>query len=140
MDRIHQPHPQPSPAQQRQTRHALTALAHTTPHRRRVIQSAAEDYLSQIDRRRLPIGWNVPIADDRYNRVDAYRLRRGDTFARMLGISCTASDDRLPDTARAVLAVLDAPVARLVARAEATGQPAAVALLHMTLVRSAVTT
>jgi hypothetical protein len=106
-------------------------LATTPPGRRRVIQAAAEEYLSQIERHRLPLGWNQPITDDRYNRVDAYRMRRGDVFARMLGIACQPSDADLPDTARAVLAGINAPVAELTARAEATRQPVAVALLHV---------
>src|SRR6478735_5098228 len=37
----------PADAANRQARHALTALARTTPGRRRVIQAAAEEYLSQ---------------------------------------------------------------------------------------------
>ncbi|MGW4256908.1 hypothetical protein [Streptomyces californicus] len=115
----------------RQTSHALTMLAATTPGRRRVIQAAAEEYLSQIDRDRLPLGYDVPITDDHYNRVDAYRMRGGRTFARMLGIACQPSDPQLPDTARAVLAAITAPVDRLTERAATTGQPAAVALLHI---------
>lgn len=114
-----------------QTRHALTALNRTTTGRRRVIQAAAEEYLSQVDRRRLPMGWVQPITDDRFNRVDAYRMRRGDLFARMLGIACRPSDPQLPDTARAVLAELNATVDQLTARAMATGQPNAVALVHL---------
>lgn len=115
----------------RQTRHALTALAALTPGRRRVVQATAEEYLSQIEHRSLPIGWNRPITGDRYNRVDAYRHRRGHIFARMLGIACQPQDPHLPDTARAVLAAIDAPVAELVARAQTTGHPGLVALLHI---------
>ncbi|MEU3976869.1 hypothetical protein [Streptomyces bacillaris] len=115
----------------RQTAHALTALATLTPGRRRVIQAAAEEYLSQIDRHRLPLGYDLPITLDHSNRADAYRMRRGETFARMLGISCQPSDADLPDTARAVLATINAPVDQLTARATATGQPAAIALLHL---------
>lgn len=115
----------------RQTRHALAMLATTTPGRRRAIHAAAKEYLSQIDRRQLPMGYDVPITDDRHNRGDAYRMRRGDVFARMLGISCSASDPQLPDTARAALAAISVPVDQLSARAEATGQPAAVAFLHL---------
>ncbi|WP_405699115.1 hypothetical protein OG209_05335 [Streptomyces sp. NBC_01383] len=114
-----------------QTRHALAMLATTAPGRRRVIQAAAEEYLSQIERRRLPLGWNIPITDDRYNRVDAYRMRRGEVFARMLGISCQPSDAQLPDTARAVLAAIDATPQHLADLAQVTGQPALVALLHL---------
>lgn len=115
----------------RQTRHALAMLATTTPGRRRVIQAAAEEYLSQIDRRRLPMGYDVPITLDHSNRADAYRMRRGDVFARMLGISCQPSDADLPDTARAVLAAINTTVTQLSAHAEVTGQPAAVAFLHI---------
>ncbi|MFE7485486.1 hypothetical protein [Streptomyces sp. NPDC057552] len=104
-------------------------LTKTTPGRRRYIQAAAEEYLSQIDRRRLPVGYDVPITGDRDNRIDAYRMRRGDVFARMLGISCTASDPQLPDTARAVLAQIDAPVCQLVQAAVESGSPELVALL-----------
>ncbi|MER6607355.1 hypothetical protein ABT282_15935 [Streptomyces sp. NPDC000927] len=118
-------------ADQRQTRHALAALAHTTPGRRRLIAAYAEEYLSQVERRRLPLGWNVPITDDHYNRVDAYRHRRGDAFASMLGIACRASDPRLPDTARAVIDAVDAPVRKLIATAVATGQPNLIAALYI---------
>lgn len=123
MDRIH--------ALTRQTSHALAMLATTTPGRRRVIQAAAEGYLAQVDRRRLPLGYDLPITSDHSNRADAYRMRRGETFARMLGISCSPSDANLPDTARAVLAAIDAPVTELTDRAEATGQPVLVAMLHL---------
>ncbi|MCX5158109.1 hypothetical protein OOK39_02185 [Streptomyces sp. NBC_00264] len=121
----------PAAADNRQARHALTALVRTTPGRRRVIQAAAEEYLSQIDRRRLPLGWGQPITDDHFNRADAYEMRRGNAFARMLGISCRPSDPQLPDTARAVLAAIDAAPRRLTDLARTTGQPALVALLHM---------
>ncbi|MBV7671396.1 hypothetical protein STHAL_18260 [Streptomyces halstedii] len=115
----------------RQTRHALTALASLTPGRRRVVQAAAEEYLSQIEHRRLPIGYTQPITSDRYNRIDAYHMRRGHIFARMLGIACQPQDADLPDTARAVLAAINAPVAELTARAQTTGHPGLVALLHI---------
>ncbi|MEU8623271.1 hypothetical protein [Streptomyces sp. NPDC048669] len=114
-----------------QARHALAMLATTAPGRRRVIQAAAEEYLSQIDGHRLPVGWNQPITDDRYNRVDAYRMRQGGTFARMLGIACQPSDAQLPDTARAILAAIDATPQRLADLARVTGQPGLVALLHL---------
>jgi hypothetical protein len=120
-----------TPTQTRQTRHALTALTHTTPGRRRIIQAAADNYLSQIDRRRLPVGYNQPIIDDRANHADAYRMRQGDTFARMLGIACHPADEHLPDTARAVLATIDAPVRELTAAAYASGQPVLVAVLWL---------
>ncbi|MCX4799628.1 hypothetical protein OG497_37875 [Streptomyces sp. NBC_01242] len=114
-----------------QTRHALTMVPTLTPGRRRVVQAAAAEYLSQVERRRLPLGWGQPITDDHSNRADAYHMRRGHVFALMLGISCRSSDAQLPDTARAVLAAIEAPVMKLTARAEATGQPAAIALLHI---------
>ncbi|WP_432111386.1 hypothetical protein [Streptomyces sp. YPW6] len=123
--------PRTSAPASRQTRHALTALTTLTPGRRHVIQAAAEEYLSQVDRRRLPMGYDLPITLDHSNRADAYRMRRGDTFARMLGISCQPSDADLPNTARAVLAAINAPVDRLTARAATTGQPTAIALLHI---------
>lgn len=115
----------------RQARHALAMLATTSPGRRRVIQAAAEDYLSQVERRRLPLGYTVRISDDRANRVDAYGMRRGHVFARMLGIGSHPSDAQLPDTARAVLAAIDATPRRLAALARMTGQPDLVALLHV---------
>ena len=117
--------------QDRQISHALTALARTTPGRRRVIQAAAEKYLAQVERRWLPVGYTHPIDDDRLNRVDAFRMRRGDTLARMLGLACRPDDEHLPDTARAVLAAINAPVDRLMAAATASGFPAAVALVHI---------
>lgn len=130
MDRIRAISASAAPAT-RQTSHALTALATLTPGRRHVIQAAAEEYLSQIDRRRLPLGYDQPITDDRINRADAYQMRRGDVFTRMLGIACQPSDAQLPDTARAVLAAIDAPVTELTTRAEATGHPDLIALLHL---------
>ncbi|MFD4855125.1 hypothetical protein [Streptomyces atratus] len=116
---------------QRQTQHALTALARTTPGRRRLIAACAEEYLAQVDRRRLPVGYHKPILDDRSNRVDAFSMRRGDQFARMLGIACRPSNEHLPATARAVLDVVDAPVRKLTAAATATGQPHLIAVLHI---------
>ncbi|MET9051227.1 hypothetical protein ABZW50_08745 [Streptomyces bacillaris] len=104
-------------------------LAATTPGRRRVIGAAAEEYLSQVDRRRLPMGYDLPIMLDHNNRADAYRMRRGDVFARMLGIACQPTDAQLPDTARAVLAAINAPVDRLVQAAVESGSPELVALL-----------
>jgi hypothetical protein len=128
-----------SPAQARQIAHALAALARTTPGRRRFIQAAAEEYLSQVDRRVLPRGYDMPIATEAGNRADAYRMRRGWTVAQMLGIACRPSDRHLPATARAVLAAIDAPVQQLTAAATATGQPLLVAVLHVALPRPAVT-
>ena len=120
----------PSPAQARQTRHALTALARTTPGRRRIIQRAAKDYLSQVERRRLPLGCNTPLTNDHGNRADAFRMRRGDLFARMLGLAVHPVDQHLPGTARAVLAALDAPVQQLTSAAAVSGQPLLVAMAH----------
>jgi hypothetical protein len=104
-------------------------LATLTPGRRRVVQAAAEEYLSQVDRHRLPVGYDLPISDDHRNRADAYRMRQGNTFTRMLGIGCQPSDAQLPNTARAVLAEIDAPVDRLVQAATESGRPELVALL-----------
>ncbi|WP_405611300.1 hypothetical protein OG292_19235 [Streptomyces sp. NBC_01511] len=115
----------------RQTRHALTALAAATPSRRRTIADAAEAYLSQVNRRAMPVGYGIPIADDRANRADAYHMRGGDTLTRMLGIGCRPTDATLPGTARAVLAELDAPVQRLTVAATASGQPDLVAVLWL---------
>lgn len=118
-------------AQAQQISHALNALARTTPGRRRVIQACAEAYLSQVDRRRLPAAYRYPILDDRLNRADAFRMRRGDTLARMLGLAVRPDDPYLPDTARAVLAAIDAPVDRLTAAATASGQPHLIAVLWL---------
>jgi len=117
--------------QNRQIRHALTALAATTPSRRGFIARAAADYLSQVDRRRLPVGYREPIFDDRSNRADAYRMRGGDTLARMLGLAVRPSDEHLPATARAVLAATNANVDRLTEAAHRTGAPGAVATLYV---------
>jgi hypothetical protein len=117
--------------QNRQIRHALTALASITPGRRRVIQAAAEDYLAQVDRRRLPVGYQAPIVDDRNNRADAFRMRRGDAFARMLGLAVRPADEHLPNTARAVLAAINEPVDRLTDAAHCTDNPAAVAITYI---------
>ncbi|MGW7247726.1 hypothetical protein [Streptomyces decoyicus] len=128
---VHRDDHTPSAAQARQTRHALTALARTTPGRRRVIQTAAENYLAQVDRRTLPIGWAIPITNDRFNRVDAFRMRRGDVLARLLGLAVQPADEHLPHTARAVLAAINATVDQLTQAAHRTGNPAAVAIGHV---------
>ncbi|MGA5635048.1 hypothetical protein [Streptomyces lydicamycinicus] len=117
--------------QARQTRHALTALAATTPGRRAFIAQAATDYLSQVDRRRLPVGYQAPILDDRRNRADAYRMRRGDTVARMLGLAVRPDDEHLPNTARAVLAAVNATVDQLTDAAHRTGEPGAIAAVYV---------
>ncbi|MFG2400743.1 hypothetical protein [Streptomyces lydicus] len=118
--------------QNRQIRHALTALAATTPGRRARIRRYAEDYLSQIDRRRLPLGCCQPITCDRSNRIDAFRMRGGEQLARILGLAVHSSDPHLPDTARAVITTLDGPtVAQLADAAHRTGQPGAVATLYV---------
>ncbi|MFJ9799895.1 hypothetical protein [Streptomyces sp. NPDC101145] len=115
----------------RKVRHALTAFARTSSARRRLIAVCAADYLSQVDRERLPRGYDQPIADDRRNRADAYRMRRGDTLARLLGLAVRPDDADLPDVARAVLAAAEAPVRRLTALAATTGQPLFVAISHL---------
>lgn len=119
------------PPAQRQARHALTALTTTSPGRRQLIAACAEDYLAQIDRRVLPVGWTQPITNDHYNRADAYRLRSGDQFARMLGIACQPSDPHLPDTARTVLAAINSPVTELTNAATVTGDPVGIAVLYV---------
>ncbi|MFF0629816.1 hypothetical protein [Streptomyces sp. NPDC004296] len=118
-------------AQDRQILHALTALSRTTPGRRRLVRDCAEQYLSQVDRQRLPVGYDQPISTDWANRADAHRMRHGDQFARMLGISCRPGDRHLPATARAVIAAVDAPVEQLVDIAQRTGDPAGVAVAHV---------
>lgn len=129
---------EPSPAeldavgpQARQVRHALAALSRASVGRQRLVRRAASDYLSQIDRVKLPLGCDRPIWDDDRNRSDAFRMRRGDLLAKLLGIACRPSDRHLPGTARAVLAELDAPVRQLTEKARATGQPHLVAVLHL---------
>lgn len=124
-------HPQDSPAQRRQLDHALTALAATTPGRRRYIAEAAAEYLDQIDGRRLPVGYNRPFTTGWINRGDAYRMRRGCTVAAMLGLAIQADDRHFPTTARAIITAVNAPVDRLVEVAYATDAPAAVALAHL---------
>ncbi|MEV8402602.1 hypothetical protein [Streptomyces niveus] len=121
-----------------QTRHALTALASTTPGRRRFIEAAAEEYLSQVDRRRLPVGYHRAIPSDRANRTDAYRMRGGHQFARLLGIACHPTDEHLPGTARAVLAEIAAPIRQLTDAATASGQPTLVATLWLATAVSSV--
>lgn len=118
-------------AQTRQIRHALTALASTTLGRRLVIQTAAEEYLSQVDRRMLPMGYDQPIVYDAGNRSDAFRMRRGNTFASMLGLAVRPSDEYLPDTARTVLAAINATVDQLTDAAHRTGSPGGVATLYV---------
>jgi hypothetical protein len=122
---------QPTSTQARQIRHALTALSHTTPGRRLVIESAARNYLNQVDRRRLPIGYSVPIHDDRRNRIDAFCMGGGHTLARMLGIAAKPSNEDMPATARAILDAIDAPVRMLTESAHRTGQPILIAILWM---------
>ncbi|MFF0629814.1 hypothetical protein [Streptomyces sp. NPDC004296] len=119
------------PAPSRQTRHALTALARTTPARRRLIRTCAEEYLSQIDRHRLPMGYGQPMLYDPANRSDAYRMRRGAQLAGMLGISCRPDDKDLPETARAVVAAVDATVHELTAVAHCIGDPVGIAVAYV---------
>lgn len=125
----HAHHPD-SPAR-RQIRHALTALARTTPGRRRYIAAAAQEYLNQVDGRLLPVGYVRPILCDWANRADAYRMRRGSTVAAMLGLAVRSDDRHLPATARAIIDAVNAPVDRLVAAAQTTSAPADVALAHI---------
>ncbi|MBT2449464.1 hypothetical protein J7F03_20705 [Streptomyces sp. ISL-43] len=117
----------------RQLNHALTALAATTPGRRRYIAEAAQEYLDQIDGRRLPLGYDRPFPawDGARNRSDAYRMRRGCTVAAMLGLAIQSHDEHFPTTARAIITAVNAPIDRLVEAAHTTGAPAAVALAHI---------
>lgn len=134
MDHSSQPlHPQDSPAQRRQLDHVLTALASMSPGRRRYIAEAAQEYLDQIDGRRLPMGYDRPFPAScaAANRADAYRMRRGCTVAAMLGLAVQPYDEHFPTTVRAVITAIDAPVDRLMQAAHTTGAPAAVALVHL---------
>ncbi|MFF4369652.1 hypothetical protein [Streptomyces sp. NPDC001594] len=131
-ERTQHPHQPNSPAR-RQLDHALTAIARTTPGRRRYIADAAGEYLSQVDGHTLPLGYDVPFPADlaHANRSDAFRMRRGCTVAAMLGLAVRPSDPYLPDTARAIIDAVNAPVDRLTETAHTTGAPAVVALLHI---------
>ncbi|MFD3336112.1 hypothetical protein ACFWV1_26215 [Streptomyces sp. NPDC058700] len=102
----------------RKTRHALTALTHATPGRRRIIHRAATRYCAADT--------HTPEA-----RLNAYVWHSGDTLIRMLGLGIHPTDPALPDMARTVLDHLDAPVARLTTYAAATGQPALIAVAHV---------
>ncbi|MEU4947704.1 hypothetical protein [Streptomyces lavendulae] len=125
-------HPaRPNSPAQRQLDHALTALARTTPGRRRYIAAAAAQYLAQVDHQILPVGYDTPIYGDWANRGDAYEMRGGATVAAMLGLAVRPTDEHFPSTARAIITAVDAPVDRLVEAARTTGAPAAVALLHL---------
>ncbi|MFE2323605.1 hypothetical protein ACFXD5_06725 [Streptomyces sp. NPDC059385] len=117
----------------RQLDHALTALARTTPGRRRYIAEAATEYLDQIDGRRLPMGYDRPFppALAAANRSDAFRMRRGDTVAAMLGLAVQPSDPNFPTTLRAIVTAVDTRVDRLVQAAHTTSAPAAIALAHI---------
>ncbi|MFH8752962.1 hypothetical protein ACH4GK_17795 [Streptomyces rimosus] len=118
-------------SQSRQMRHALTALAKVSPGQRRRIREAAEEYLSQVEYRRLPAGYKRPLIDERVNRADAFKLRRGNLLARLLGISCRPDDEDLPDTARAVIAACEAPVTALTEAAQSSGDPVGVAVAYV---------
>ncbi|MFE3123692.1 hypothetical protein ACFXHD_09755 [Streptomyces hydrogenans] len=124
--------PTPDPTADRHVRHALGRLNAASTDRRRLIEAAATEYLSQVHRHRLPAGYSQPIADDRQNRADAFHMRRGDQLAQLLGLAARPDDPHLPVVAQAVLTELDAPVRQLTEYATLTGQPEAVALLHLT--------
>ncbi|MFD9569968.1 hypothetical protein ACFWBI_09000 [Streptomyces sp. NPDC059982] len=115
----------------RQLDHALTALARTTPGRRRYIRAAAANYLAQVDHRILPVGYDRPIYGDWANRADAYEMRGGRTVAAMLGLAVRPTDADFPTIARAIVTAVDAPVDHLVQAARTSGAPAAIALLHL---------
>ncbi|MFD3717253.1 hypothetical protein [Streptomyces sp. NPDC058674] len=115
----------------RQLDHALTALAATTPGRRRYIAAEAERYLAQVERRRRPYGYRRDYRDDMINRRDAFEMRGGATVAAMLGLAVRPSDPQFPSTARAIITAVGAPVDQLIETARTTGAPAAVALVHL---------
>lgn len=131
--RTQHPHHADSPAQRRQLDHALSALAATTPGRRRYTAEAAQEYLDQIDGRRLPMGYNRPFGPgfESANRSDAFRMRRGCTVAAMLGLAVQPNDEHFPTTLRAIITAVSAPVDELVEAARTTGAPAVVALVHL---------
>ncbi|NML55346.1 hypothetical protein HHL19_16370 [Streptomyces sp. R302] len=56
--------PTPDATADRHVRHALTRLKVASTDRRRLIEAAATEYLSQVHRHRLPAGYSQPIADD----------------------------------------------------------------------------
>lgn len=117
----------------RQLDHALTALARMSPGLRRYTAEAAQEYIDQIDGRRLPMGYDRPFhaSAAARNRADAFRMRRGNTVAAMLGLAVRPSDPNFPTTLRAIITAVDAPVTTLVEAARTTGAPAAVALVHL---------
>ncbi|GAA3374691.1 hypothetical protein [Streptomyces racemochromogenes] len=115
----------------RQLDHALTALAGTTPGRRRYIAAAAREYLAQVDYQRLPVGYDQPIYGDWANRADAYEMRGGRTVAGMLGLSVRPADEHLPTTMRAIISAVDGPIDRLAEIARTSGAPAVVALAYI---------
>ncbi|MBT2467820.1 hypothetical protein J7E97_08025 [Streptomyces sp. ISL-66] len=119
---------QPTMTQTGRARHAIAAFARTSSGKQRLIRAAAEEYLSQIDRRRLPVGYGRAILDDYANRIDAYEMRQGHVFTKMLGLSIRPGDAALPEIARTVLAAADATVEELVSAAKASGDPAGLAV------------
>ncbi|MEV6569950.1 hypothetical protein [Streptomyces sp. NPDC051577] len=129
-ERIRPPQPTDSPAR-RQLDHALTALAATTPGRRRYIAAQAERYLAQVERRQRPAGYRRDYHNDVMNRRDAFEIRGGATVAVMLGLSIRPSDPQFPGIARAIVTAVNAPVDQLVEAAHTTGAPAAIALVHI---------
>ncbi|MEU5976294.1 hypothetical protein [Streptomyces sp. NPDC047315] len=97
------------------------------------VLALAGPYLEQVDGRRRPLGYDHgrtlagPVA-----LIDAYRMR-GAELVSLLGLQLGADDAPfvLPEVARAIVAAAEAPVEALTARATVTGQPAAIALLHL---------
>lgn len=120
------------------TQHALTALARQTPGKRRLTAAWATNYLAQVDGT-AGSTWAGTYYDPpttspgahRWHRADAYEHRHGNLMARALGIPVRPNDARLPAVARAVIAEVERTVDTLTERATTTGQPAAVALLHI---------
>ncbi|MFF8412857.1 hypothetical protein [Streptomyces omiyaensis] len=115
----------PDTTTDRHVRHALDRLKAARATRRRLIEAAAIEYLSQVHRHRLPVGYSQPIGDDRQNRADAFHMRRGDLLAQLLGLSTSPDSPHLPVVAQAVLTELDATARQLVEYAALAKTPAA---------------
>jgi len=108
--------------------HAITTI-HTADHTNRAaIERRLRKYVGQLDGTALPVSYDQPITGHHHNLIDAWRML-GRSLAHTLGITTSATE--FPDTARAILAGLDASATRLTALATATRQPAVVALAHV---------
>lgn len=109
---------------------AITMISATDHDDRATIEHQLRRYVGQLAGTALPVGCNQPITPitGHHNIADAWRML-GHRLAQTLGIPSTATE--FPDTARGILAALDAPITQLTALAAATGQPALVALTHV---------